>query len=501
MTTTTAISRPRYGNWIRPRSAGFFGMTWGASMVMIGVLMASMFLLFINILAGVICAVIGTILLLPLVAPFGGRTGYERVYIRMKWTQRKLTGAHQYRSGPFSKVPGGRHRLPGILAHTDLYEALDALGNRYGIIHMPRTAQYTVIFACSPQGDDAIDPNDIDTFVANWGQYISILGEDADVDLVAAVVETIPETGQRLRSEQARLTHRGAPTLAKQIMREGAEQSTGLWQLHARLAVTLRANTPERKRDPSEMAVELGGRLPEMYEGLSMCGVGASPMPPAEIAGFVRRSYDPDCADTLEEILSGDDSAVSLTWDDCGPSTAQEAWDTYTHDSGVSAVLAMEEPPRGNATTETILRRLLSGHHELPRKRLAMLYRPHSPGDAATITERDYNNAVTAVNNGTKAVPSAATVLRSRAAAKARDDEAEGHGLVRFGSIITITALSPEELPRQRSVLKSLTANARIKTRPTYGYQAPAFAAGLGIGLVLPDHYSIPQSFTMSGDK
>ncbi len=57
---------------------------------------------------------------------------------------------------------------------------------------------------------------------------------------------------------------------------------------------------------------------------------------------------------------------------------------------------------------------------------------------------------------------------------------------------MTATVGAEEDLRRTESVLRNLASTARLRVRPCYGYQAAAFAAGLGIGVLLPEHATIP---------
>jgi hypothetical protein len=42
--------------------------------------------------------------------------------------------------------------------------------------------------------------------------------------------------------------------------------------------------------------------------------------------------------------------------------------------------------------------------------------------------------------------------------------------------------------------MKALAAGARLNLRPAYRHQAAAFLSGLGIGVLLPDHATIPKT-------
>jgi len=86
----------------------------------------------------------------------------------------------------------------------------------------------------------------------------------------------------------------------------------------------------------------------------------------------------------------------------------------------------------------------------------------------------------------------AAADVALEATTRARDEEARGAGVVRFSILMTTTVADPNQLRRTDAVLRTLAATARLKVRPCYGYQAAAFAAALGIGVLLPEHATIP---------
>ncbi len=171
------------------------------------------------------------------------------------------------------------------------------------------------------------------------------------------------------------------------------------------------------------------------------------------------------------------------------PGRHHEKWGSYVHDSGVSVTFAMEEAPRGTVR-EQVLRRLLEPHRDLARKRITLIYCPHSAGDAATIVDRDFKDAIVGVSG--KGMASGAANIALEVTTRARDEEARGAGVVRFSILMTATVGAEEDLRRTESVLRNLASTARLRVRPCYGYQAAAFAAGLGIGVLLPEHATIP---------
>ncbi|WP_353505270.1 SCO6880 family protein, partial [Rhodococcus qingshengii] len=71
---------------------------------------------------------------------------------------------------------------------------------------------------------------------------------------------------------------------------------------------------------------------------------------------------------------------------------------------------------------------------------------------------------------------------------QARQEQVRGAGLVRYSALMTITCATATEVPNASSILESLSARAMLKLVRAYGMQDAAFAAGLGVGVLLGDH-------------
>ena len=76
-------------------------------------------------------------------------------------------GQNLYRSGIAGPVPYGQHTLPGLLAPSKAYEAVDAAGHPFALIHMPATRHVAVVLACEPEGSQLVDQDTGD----NIGDY------------------------------------------------------------------------------------------------------------------------------------------------------------------------------------------------------------------------------------------------------------------------------------------------------------------------------------------
>lgn len=484
-----------YGNWTIPRSTGFGGSTMAATLIGVVLLVVSLVTgLFAGWKFGGALLALSALVMVPLLKSWGGRSGYEVALLKWQRRRREKRGELVFRSGPFSRVPGGRYRLPGVLGTTSMSEWRTGAGHVYGMIHYPRQSQYTIVFRAFPQGGEAIDQDRLNNMVFHWGSVLASFGQDGDVMGAEAVVETLPATGLPLTHEVRTITATDSPQLSQLFMVESAEMlGTQKVAMEARLAVTFKATTKERQKNPHEQAIELSRRIPAMMPVLAMAGISVRPMNAAEIVEVVKRAYDPASQVDLERGRRSEDGH-GVSWNEAGPAFTDARNPTLLrHDGARSAVWEMQLPPKG-AVTERVLRNLLAPNGAVARKRINVVYRPHSAEEAAQLVESDYKNAHAGVSDG-RALTRASAKLRLAAADQAREEEARGHGLTRFGMLMTVTEPEDGDLPRAEGLLKSLSTQSRLKIRRAYGYQDIAFAAGLGCGVLLPDHSSVPGAF------
>jgi hypothetical protein len=65
-------------------------------------------------------------------------------------------------------------------------------------------------------------------------------------------------------------------------------------------------------------------------------------------------------------------------------------------------------------------------------------------------------------------------------------EEAAGAGVTRLSMIVTATVADPAKLPAAVRAVEQTALGSRIRLRRMYAGQAAGFAAGLGMGVVLP---------------
>ncbi|MFF3224081.1 SCO6880 family protein [Nocardia suismassiliense] len=481
-----------YGRWERPRSAGFFGLTWGTSMLGLGLIIAVMvgFMITRSLSIAGVSIVIAALIFTPMAVTLNGRTGWEITLLRLQFAAARARGEHLYRAGRFSKIPGIA-KLPGLLADSRLSEYETAGGRRFAMIHIRRTDHYSVVLRVVPRGKELVDQSQIDSWIEGYGQFLAAQGRSGEVAAVTSVLENVVETRLRQAREVARLIRPDAPRYAKSVMGEAAADTGGVGvRIEARVAITYRAIGKGRiRRDEAEQAREIGQRLQGVLSQLARAGLPATPLQAWEVLGLVRSRFD--LASQRDVEAAGTDITSTQSWDSVGPIAHNDAWDHYVHDGARSITWEMDAAPRG-AVMETGLEELLRPRADVPRKRVAIVYRLHSAAEATALVDSDFRDAV-AAQQTERGIASASARIRVGNTGAAREEQARGAGLTRFGLLLTVTDHLDADLPGIEASVKAMTPAARLGVRRCYGSQAAAFAASLGIGLILPEHASISK--------
>lgn len=487
--------RRRYGGWRKPRTRGLGALGTIPTMFGFGGAVVVILVAYTKgLLAAIITAVVfGAILALVAVRDKHGESGLIRIMNRAGHAFSRNRGTNLYRSGPLGFAPWGTAQLPGLAAGSKLTEWTDSYGRAFALLEMPIKHHYTVVFSTEPDGAAQVDQDQVNIWVAEWGDWLQGLGNEPGLVAASVTLETAPDTGVRLESEVLGRIDPNSSQFAQNVLRKiVAVYPSGAAKIRAYVAVTFsgasRAGAKNRTAD--EMGRELAYRLPGLTQGLSATGAGAArPVTAQELAEVIQVAYDPASAVLIDQANAAG-QVPELYWPEVGPTAHQANWDSYRHDSGTSVSWMMSSAPRG-AVQENVLAPLLAPHRDIARKRVTMLYRPIDPARAASIVDADIRVAEQVLGQ------SARTSGRDRkdfgAALRADDEAADGAGLVNFGMVVTATVEDPSTIADARAAVDTLSAQARILLRPVYGSQDSAFAAGLPLGLVLPDHLAIPR--------
>jgi hypothetical protein len=420
-----------------------------------------------------------------------GRNGVQWLTMRLAWGFGRWQGRHLYRSGPLGPASGGNFRLPGLAAPMSMSEWTDAHGRPFALLTVPSLWHHTVVLECHADGASLVDVEQIDTWVAYWGDWLAQLGHEPGLVGASVTVESSPDTGEHLVHEVYGHIHPDAPPLARQVLEDIVKDyPVGSAQLTTHIALTYSgaARNTGARRDLADLAESLGARLPGLSDSLLMTGAGpARALSASQMAWMVRTAFDPIAA----ELANFRGAALpALAWKDAGPAGAEETKDAYHHDSAWSITWSMSEAPRGEVFS-TVLNRLVMPHPDIFRKRVTLVYRPHDPGTSARLVERDRKDALFKAKQGK--VAQARDSVAVQAADLAAQEEATGAGLIRFGLYVTATVTQPDDLRLAASAIDNLAASSRIQLRRMYCAQATGFLSALPLGLVIPHHLRIPE--------
>lgn len=482
-----------YGNWTVPRSTGLGKLSLPVTIVAGVGLVISFLMYFVGPLAMLAMGALTVVFALAMsVRDRHQLTIVNRIGERLSYMWGRTSKEHLYRSGPLSRLPFGKHQLPGIAAQSKLYELQDSVRRPFALIHLPSTGHYSVVIGAQPDGAALVDQEQIDAWVAEWGGWLASLGDEPGLVAAAITIETAPDPGRAVENRVLSNITDDASPFAADVMRTIAvsfPEGTAKTTAYVTLTYAGRRIAPHAKRgEVDEVGAAIAGRLSGLTAGLEAAGGGwSAPLSAAELCEVVRVAYDPAVATLIDEHHA-DGSATGITWDEVGPAAHEARWSYYRHDSAYSMTWTMTQAPRG-VVREQVLGRLLEPNPRIPRKRVTVHYRPVDPGDAADAIEREVNDAASAIAS---AKPTAAQLARFRAASGTAEAEAAGAGLVLFGMSVSATVLSEDELRDLPAIVEGLGKTARIRLRPAYGAQDSAFAATLPLGIVPVKHMRIP---------
>ena len=364
----------------------------------------------------------------------------------------------------------------------------DGRGGLFALVHDPVSGALTATLRCAASSTWLVDGRDADGWVTNWHSWLASLGYVPAIRWVAVTVETAPEAGTTLRdSVLARLDPR-APDDVRFLLRELVARSPGAAaDVETRVSITIDpAATGRRLPSLTDQAIEVSRLLTGLESGLGSCGVTVlGRLGARDLAGVVRVAFDPAARGDLDRLLRGPDDAL-LGWDDAGPVAVAEEWDRCRHDSGVSVTWGWQEAPRQHVTSDVLTRLLAPGRFG---KRVTLLYRPLSAGDASRVLEGQVNAAAfrDAYRRAQKRDETARDATDREQAQRAAREEAMGAGVVQLSLYVTATVSDEEALSGAVADIEARADQCKIRLRRLFGGQAAGFATTLPVG-VHPAH-------------
>jgi hypothetical protein len=227
------------------------------------------------------------------------------------------------------------------------------------------------------------------------------------------------------------------------------------------------------------------GGLESTLDGCGVTVLGRATA--AQLAGAIRVAFDPARSGTVELALSSPNTDVP-PWEYCGPTTAREDRDAYTHDTGTSVSFIWAQAPRqlvGSTVLDALAR---PGRH---RKRFTCTYLA-TPAtqtmDAATAQVRW--RWLAQMVSQLPVIGRASTAQDERDAAAAEQatrEVAAGAGWVAQTVAVTVTVLDDADLPAAIAEVEHAAGVSQLRLRRLTELQAAGFLAGLPAGLSLTD--------------
>ncbi|KOX13688.1 SCO6880 family protein [Nocardiopsis sp. NRRL B-16309] len=479
-------SPPRtYGGWRRSRGVGFFGLGMGGTLTLLGAFIVLILtaqispplLLWVTPPALLVAAAV-------LIPVHGEPVGMVLVQ-RLRWAMSTMQGHNRYKSGVLTDHPHA-FQLPGLLAPLQLKSASDGLGSDYGVVWNRRTGHLTATLRVAPSSIWLADVDEVDTWVANWGNWLSGLGHMPQVLWVAVTVDTAPEAGSVLAERVYASLSPEAPERARDIMTELVHTApAAAADVETRVTITFDPGQfPARPKTMEEAIGEVGHSLSQLETSLAGCGVAVvGRASAAQVAAAVRVAFDPDARGPVDQAL--DENPDHVIWEDAGPIGAHEHARHYEHSGALSVSWAWNEAPRQNVQSQ-ILAGLLSPTRD--PKRVTLFYRAYSAQNAARILESEVNAADfrAAVRSQQGRDESARDAVDQARARQAAQEEAAGAGVSLMTVYATVTVTDPEQLPRAVAEMEASAETCKIRLRRLYHSQAAGFAATLPCGIFPP---------------
>jgi hypothetical protein len=449
-----------YGGWRRSRSLGVGNLDGRQTAVVLTSVVVPLLVFSIaGVLPGLVLGAVGLVAVPTVLIKRDGVLVTDLLMAWVGWQRARMRGETSYRGAVFQPYPRALD-LPGVLAPTTLMDVEDPGRGRVGLVWNQASGWMSATMLLSPAGAILADQATIERQVASWGDLLAMMADDGGIQFAAATIELQPESGTQLGEHVAGRIDPTAPQLAKDVMNQllvtAPSRSA---RVSARLTITC---DPGRmgSRSPIEGAVEVIRSL----SALPVSSAGADVLRRAtagDLAGIVRRAFDPAAADASPEQYA------AMSWPDAGPIATEEERDWYEHEGCYSINYVLLEAPLKRVPHDVLLlSRDESGallEREVNASAAREEYRRRTKRDA---THRDKADADRA----------------GRAAA----EEAAGAGLVQFSIFVTTTVRDVKQIPEARSEVEKAARRARLKLRVARYGQAGVFAAGLPCGIYPP---------------
>lgn len=482
------MTQRTYGGWRRKRSIGLLGLGFTSTMLLMASLVVLMLVMFVNQRYAAYLVPPLVVLFALALVPVQGTSLLGFVLTRVRWWWATVLGRTRYRAGVMVEHPRA-FQLPGVLAPITLLSVEDGRNGRFGIAWNRRLGHMTATILVSSNSVWLAEESDVDTWVANWHNWLAGFGYMPWVPWIAVTVESSPDPGATLRDKIAAEVDPDSPEPARRILGELVSLAPAVSaQVETRISITFDPRRfPTNPKGRMEAAAEVNNFLNQIENGLGGCGVSViGRATPEQLVATVRSAYDPAARGVMAQMLdAAEDGIETANWSEATPVAAETLHDRYIHDSGISVAWVWQQAPRTHVTS-TVLSQLLTPTRW--NKRTTLLFRPWPASSAARALESQ-NTAAQYKSELSARVRHRVSARDSQDLAYARQaarEETMGAGLVQMSLYTSVTVENPEELDRAVSHTESSAETSRIRLRRAWGAQDVAFATTLPLGICPP---------------
>lgn len=493
MSESAQVRADRYGNWMRPSSAGLFGLSLAALIVAGGGVVFAMLFMVSGKWQGmlVVLGLTAAVVLIGFVR-FGGRTLAGKLTDWVSLARRRARGETLYVTGALSTLPPEMaERLPGVLLDVETVSGSDGLGRRYSLLHHKAVGQLAAVFGCAPNGAAMQDQAVVNGQVANFGQWVSSLSVEDGLTGATIVVDSASESSAGM-VQAIKDTHvESAPQFAAQVLGAAADTlpgRTSTVNVYATMVYDVET-LAGAKNDLDAAVAEVAARMPSTSTSLASAGGNAvTPLVEHELSQVAELAYKPSrdqemALDALEGLT------VPRSWEHAGPEFFDDsAGRIVRHDGVASATVMMTVPPQSFIHARSF-DALFGPNPKFLRKRVAIFYRPVDPGRGARTVDQQVKNAQWRMDTR-RSRPTAYDRAARAVAEKTEEELAAGARLSMFSMMVTVTFADEEKAQREAlHQLKMLMTPLMMEHRFVEHAGSAAFHITLPFG-VLPWRYS-----------
>lgn len=404
---------------------------------------------------------------------------------RVMFTMRKFLGQTSYRRPAGVPLAGaGRLQLPGALSSLRLLEATGG----GAIIEDAASGTATAVIEVTSPGYGLLDDSDQEGRVAAWAQLQSGLVNHVGLARVQVLNTSRVAQPKQLRDYYERRVSEAVSDWAREQYETLLDAGVATTTTHRQyVAVVL-----DKSRIGKEVRAQGGGKaglvsvmareVATLRSSLTDCSVTVRHWLGArQLSAVTRIAYDPAAGDLIDERTADRAGVAPAT---AGPMAGEEHWDHIQVDEVFHRTFEITEWPRIPTLPD-----FLNAVNTLPFQHTMSLYfTPIKLKQSMSRIRRERgaidSNRELRQKRGNHREDNAFE-KREREAIDQREEElAQGFGDLEYIGLVTVTAITLEDLDAHSSELRTAIEGKGMEARPMFGQQLAAFnSSGLPFAL------------------